>query len=505
MFQGVGVLLGLWAIFLSFFRIGVPQVLWDEPIYALAGWRYVHGETFAPGQGGSLGEFADNFEHPPFAKYLFGLSEVVAGGQSITATRVVAALACLATAALIGWWLARRYDRWTGLAAAAVVAITPLVVPPSVVRFGRLGMLDSVAGMLLVASLLLAWRWSTRTGRDALRWAIAAGVVAGLATSAKESGFLVLLGPVLLTMWQARRSLRQLRDRLLQSAVMAVVAVGTFIATYLPVGHPFARIDYLWTFQTRHSRLGHPVVVAGRSMTHPPWWANLWFAWNGLGALLAILLAVGVLAALALNRDRVVAFWGAALVGPIVFFFFVADVALPFYWVMWVPLAMAVSVTGWRALVLWAARLAPHRAWTVPLAAGVVAALAAVPAVGNTGTTATLQAVGVQRVPLVMRAGGLHGPILATGVSVFDLRTYLHDYQVAGTPTRPGPADTVVIGSPRCGVATDRVAAALVSLNLKRGRIQKLYADPQVVVYGRTAPLLAPGYLDVVTIQPPKC
>lgn len=505
MFTLVAVLVGLWAVFLGFFRVPVPQVLWDEPIYALAGWRYIHGDVFAPGQGGELGKFVDNFEHPPLAKYLFGIGQVVAGGQSITATRVVASTCALATAALLGWWVARRYGRWTGLALGAVLALAPMVVPPSVVSFHRLGMLDSVAGLLVVVALLLAWRWWERSGAEAWLWAVASGLGTGLATSAKESAFLVLVGPVLLVVGLAAVRRRQLVPRVLQALVMAAVSVVAFVATYLPLGHPLDRIRYLWDFQTLHSRLGHPIEVNGTTVIHPPWWANLWFTWVGLGTLLTILVALGVLGALLVGRDRVVAFFLAGLLGPVVFFFLLARVALPFYWVMWVPLAITVAVIGWRAVLLSLGRRAPDRPWVVPTAGAVVACLAAVPVLAATWTTMTLETVGVGRVPAIMRAEGLHGPILLSDVSAFDSRTYLSGYRIAGTAKAPGDADTVVVGSPKCGVPTDRVTAALVALNLKHGTIRKLYADDQVLVYRSVGKLRPPGYLDVVTIKPPTC
>lgn len=503
-FGVVAVLVGLWAMFLAFFRIPVAQVLWDEPIYSLAGWRYIHRDVFAPGEGGSLGEFVDNFEHPPLAKYLFGIGQVVAGGQSITATRVVAAVCGLATAALLGWWVGRHYDRWTGLAVAAVIALAPMVVAPSVVSFRRLGMLDSVAGLLAVATLLLAWQWWERAARDALGWALVTGVAAGLATSAKESGFLVLVGPVLYVLVAAARR-GELRRRVVQALTMAVVSVATFVVTYLPLGHPLDRIRYLWDFQTKHSRLGHTVVLDGTTVSHPPWWANLWFAWDGLGTLLVVLLVIGVVAALVVTRDHLVAFCLMGLLGPVVFFFFFAGVALPFYWVMWAPLAITVSVVGWRSVLLLLGRGARGRSWVVPAAAAGLAILAAVPAVASTRTTASLEMVGVMRLPLIMQQEGLRGPILTSNVSDFDKRTYLRGHQLAGTPKEPGNADTVVVGSPKCGVPTDRVTAALVSLNRKWGRIREVYADDQVIVYRSLGTLLPPGYLDVVTIRPPSC
>jgi len=47
--------------------------LWDADLYALAGWQYVHG----------VSPDKINFEHPPLAKYLIGVSEVLFGNQNM--------------------------------------------------------------------------------------------------------------------------------------------------------------------------------------------------------------------------------------------------------------------------------------------------------------------------------------------------------------------------------------------------------------------------------------
>ena len=45
----------------------------DDKLYALAGWRYITGNT----------PDTINFEHPPLAKYLIGLSELVFKNQAM--------------------------------------------------------------------------------------------------------------------------------------------------------------------------------------------------------------------------------------------------------------------------------------------------------------------------------------------------------------------------------------------------------------------------------------
>ena len=66
------------------------------------GLEDVHGSVAAPAVESRSPTF-DNFEHPPLAKYLFGLAQLVVGHSDITADRVVAAICTLLTAVVAGW------------------------------------------------------------------------------------------------------------------------------------------------------------------------------------------------------------------------------------------------------------------------------------------------------------------------------------------------------------------------------------------------------------------
>ena len=90
------------------------------------------------------------------------------------------------------------------------------------------------------------------------------------------------------------------------------------------------------------------MVVAGRTTAHQPWWANLWFAEQGLGLHPDHDHRRRCPAALVLHRRRITAFLAAALVVPAVFHLFVMRVTLPYYWVMWLPRGGPVRL-GWAA------------------------------------------------------------------------------------------------------------------------------------------------------------
>src|SRR5271165_3655601 len=107
MMSSAGVLLA--ALVVNFFRLGPPVVMPDEVTYATAAWRYIQGTVGSPlsiSSGGATGPAltvgqsssqinADNFQHPPLGKLLFGLAQLTAGHQSVTADRTVAAIATI--------------------------------------------------------------------------------------------------------------------------------------------------------------------------------------------------------------------------------------------------------------------------------------------------------------------------------------------------------------------------------------------------------------------------
>ena len=494
--------IALWAAYQNLYRLALPPVLTDEPTYANAGWRYVHGQTFPAGSGGSLGALADNFEHPPLTKYLFGLAELVAGAPTITATRAIAALCTLMTAVALGVWVARLRGRWSGLMAAAAVSLLPVHVNGAIVRFGRYGMLDPVAELFMVLSVVAAWEWSRRHGPDALLWAVGTGALTGLAASAKENAFLGVTGTVALLVLIAVRARSEVRERVAQAAAAAVTAMAVFLIAYLPLGSPLARISYLLDAQTRHSRLGHPVGFAGRVSAHPPWWTNLWFAGHGWGAMLTTILVVGALAALALRRDRLTWWCLAALLGPVIFHLFVAQVTLPFYWTMWAPMFYVLSIHGWDALIWWIATSLPKHPFATGLVAPVLLLAVLIPPITDAKELTTLRPTGIQEAAAVLRANNLSGPVLVAGLSPVEVSTYLKGMVITPKSSSPGATDSVIVAQPRCRILVDRGVRALVSLNRKKARLRQIYQGGGITIFKATGPLEAPSFLDVAA-QPP--
>ena len=245
---------------------------------------------------------------------------------------------------VLGVWLGAVAGRRVGLGAAALVALLPMSSPQLPFRFGRYGYLDPVAELFAVAAVALSWLWFRRS---AGRWwfAIATGprsdspAAKGRTVSCRRGR--PRLGGPRSRSGTGGRSSSACSSRRRQSTACAVFAV-----TYLGLGHPIEAFQFMRHFQHLHSTLGHSVEFAGRVTQHPPWWAFLWFAQHGIGAVVTVVCLVCVLAAITIRRDRLVLWCLAALAGPLVFHMAIAHVVLSYYWVMWMPLFLALVALG---------------------------------------------------------------------------------------------------------------------------------------------------------------
>jgi 4-amino-4-deoxy-L-arabinose transferase-like glycosyltransferase len=504
-FPTVSLLCSAWAVYANVWRFRFPALAADEPTYAIAAWRYIHGDHALPPVGGLTN--AHNFEHPPLAKLMFGAAQLLVGHPSIPADRLVAAGCTLLTALVVGVWVGRTVERWSGLLAAMLVAVLPMRVPDVDFRFGSYGMLDPVAEMFMTLSVVCAWLWFRRRGRASWAWAVATGVSVGLAAASKENGFLAAPGVVLLGLLLALRS-RQLLRRIAQTVVAVTLSALAFAACYLPLGHPVAALRFMLTFQWHHSRTGHFVDVAGALTAHPPWWTFLWFAAHGLGWVVGVASVAACVAAVVLRHDRLVAWCLAALVGPVLFHSLVAGVVLPYYWVMWTPAWLALTAVGVHDLTGVSVRLLSRaRRPRLPAVAGalvpaVAVAVFGVPAAADSVHLATQRLAGPQRIPLAMAGANLHGGLVIGGVPP----EQLWDSKLPGPVSYRLPEDlwgydTVAVGH-LCGHPVPAGIRALLGVNLRRGVVHLLYRDATIAVYGGYAALQAPTPAQVAA-QPP--
>ncbi|HST50102.1 ArnT family glycosyltransferase [Jatrophihabitans sp.] len=493
------------AVFENFYRLSRAPIQVDEALYANVSWRYLHWNSLPATQRTSV---LNNFEHPPLAKVLFGLAELVRGRPDIGAARAVSACCTVGTALILCLWLGAAVNRWAGLLAGGTLALIPMSVTPQVTRFGRAAMLDPVAGFFVVGSLALGWYWFRHSGWRAWVLAVAAGIGTGLASASKENGFLGLVVPVAAGLVWSRHPLTALLVRLLQALSAVVAAAGAFLCCYLPFGDPAGRIGYLYRFQSRHSRNGHTVGFDGRLASHPPWWTNLWFAGHGVGPMLSWALPLAMLAAVVLRRDRLVGWLVASLVAPLIFHCWLAGVVLPFYWTLWTPAAVALSALGCWELARLAGQVRPPglrqrlaRGTAGLAAAGALVAIV-VPSVGQLDRVARLPRDGPVALPGIRARLGLHGAVLTTGFQRIEVATFTGTAPVyLRLPKDFQGIDTVLIGQPRCHTVSDPVVRAFVVTNLRSGSLRLVRTDRLARLYLASGPLQAPT-ADEIRAQP---
>lgn len=509
----------MWAMFVNFFKLGPALIMTDEYTYAVAAWRYVQGTVSPPLQisaGSNTGAAhvigqnssqinADNFEHPPLAKWLFGLAQLVAGHQSVTADRVVTAIATVLAGVVVALWVSRMAGRWTGLLAGALVVLLPEAVEGSAgLRFARFGMLDPVAELFFVVYLWLIWEWWASGRRRAWLFAAASGIAVGCATASKENGFVGAVVPILVCLLTAWREPRLLLRRLGQAAIAMLASLGAFAAMYAPFSSPLKRIIYMVEFQAIHSNDGHLVGLAGHATWHPPWWANLWFAGHGMGSAVTVFVLAFASLACVLRHDRAVVFCLAALAGPIVFHCFIAGVTLPFYWTLWTPPLLVLTALGVIEVVR---RLAAMTSVPAAVPAGVTALALVVPvlsALSLTVHTAQVKPTGPEVLRSVLHHHGLRSPVLSSGVYGYEYAYYDVGMIVYLSPPRSlAGLHAVVIGAPRCRLEPDnRTTRAIAAVNLAAGNLRRIYSDSAMTVYAVERPLISPTSAQIAA-QPP--
>ena len=321
---------GLIGVASASWRIGTADWKLDEDAYAQAGWVLVH-------QG-----VDPNLGHPPLAKLVFGAAQVVLG-RNVTAVRTVSGIGLLVAMAVLFAFGRSIAGWWTGVAAAGLYAVLPrsMVVGSwrvADLRIDRYGMLEAVAGPLLIAGLWLGWRWIERAG---WRAAGGAGVLIGLAGAAKLNALAALL-PVLVVgaalCWRRRHLARDL-------GVLAATAVVGFLLPFAVFGsRMFHQVDQTLRFPAERARSGHLLVLGASVYDRSPWWAHLRYQWDADGPLLVAAVVVGLGLAVASRRRPAVAYLLAA-VATLVLTAMASPVALPHYRQIWVaPVVLLLAI-----------------------------------------------------------------------------------------------------------------------------------------------------------------
>ena len=427
---GALVVVALWALYQCFWNLLGHNVHGDESIYVRAGWSYLHGD------------FSANREHPPTAKYLFGAAQFVFG-RGVLGPRIVVGVLVLAVGVTLFWWFRRELGYWSGLLVAAVWLLTPRAFLGT--RVDRYALLDPVMIAFAVFALAVAWAWIRS---DRVWLAPLSGVLFAVSVTSKVSTIVLLPAFLLLPLL-----FRQPWRILVGGSAWLIAFVLATVALYAPMGMRSA-IVYMVQFQNGQNEHGHPLSIAGSVHTFAPWWANAWFLWSGVGAVTTTVLVLGLIAALALRPDRLVAYLAVALGLLVVFYTVVAHIALANYYAAWMPLLIALAAIGITRL----ATRTPRPIGGIVTAVLVVALL--VPSAAESTTIARTHPDGIARVD-----AWLDGHGRATGGVLFAAATpTLTDPYFAGRGSMEpddGPFVAIVVGDDRRFPPSDEVATFL--------------------------------------------
>jgi MYXO-CTERM domain-containing protein len=246
----LGVGLVVWALLLLALgaRIGYIIATPDYQIAHDARDYDRHARSIATGEGyAKIGAGPDGLTafRPPAYPYFLAGTYAIAGvaradtAERIRAGRIANAIVGMAIVVLIGLLAAQLFDRRIALAAMALAAVyVPLVL------VGGALMSEPLFAALMLAALVAAIRH--RRSAYPFRWAVIAGLLAGLMILARANA-LVLLAPLALAVWtgrpwRARRSMAA--PALLVAVALATVAPWTIrnavvLHSFVPVSTQF--------------------------------------------------------------------------------------------------------------------------------------------------------------------------------------------------------------------------------------------------------------------------
>ena len=259
----MGILAGAAALRIVGIAYGRPFPLFspDEKSIVPRAWHMVHGGGLDPHW----------FDYPTLLMYLLAPFQVWQGAPSYLTARVVVLVLALGAIAA-AWWLGRRaYGVTAGAVAAAVVA-----VETTEVAYSRMAVTDVPLTLGIAAALALLVGGQIELG----------GLVAGLATSIKYPGVLLLVPLAVASYRQPRRL-----------AVGVALAAVAFCAT-----SPFFVVHFGSAVSDAYhvQRLAHQGWL-GFEHDHVAPIAFIAHLWHGLGPALLVC-ALGLLVAVAQRR-----------------------------------------------------------------------------------------------------------------------------------------------------------------------------------------------------------
>lgn len=287
-------------------------------------------------------------------------------------------LSVFAGAALVWivWAVALRLTRPIG----AILAALLVACAPGLVMHSRFQTVDSLFTTLTFAGVAAAFfLMPGRNGeaaRPAIKWAVIAGVLAGLAAGTKYTGILALLAPLAILTFEARAGRMTWMMAIRAGVYAGIAAVLAFLISTPGVVTEQTAFLRDFRYEIEHTSEGHGLVFIGTAPAALYHFGNLTLALGLLGVLLGL---YGLITA-----ARKEAWAVATLVFFGLFYFVLARAEVKFvrYVFPLIPvlaLGVAYAVTQW------------HEKGTFGAKIGVVAGLFAVTGLGGGGLIDSLQ------------------------------------------------------------------------------------------------------------------
>lgn len=236
-----------------------PGLTWDAPGYLWAGKTYIANllslqldpEAWKP-----------NWEHPPLAKYLMGISIYALkpyGISEVAAARLPNAVLGALTCLVIYFFLKESYTEWVGALAALTLSFLPRFFAHT-----RYAALDAPETAFATFSIYAFWK-----GRTSDKWMVASAIFLGMAFSAKVSALSV---PLVFLIWPIvtyrREPIR--KGRAAKFLVLfPLLAILTFVSLWPLL---WVRPEHFWTFLRFHfHHFNIPVYYLGTVHPNGPW------------------------------------------------------------------------------------------------------------------------------------------------------------------------------------------------------------------------------------------
>ena len=231
---------------------------YDEPVYVNAAFQYA--EAMQAGNWDAIIDYAENREHPPLVKLLYGAGILALGGHASWSNGL---LVSRAISALFGTLAVLLLTLVSPIAGGLLAAQTLVVKYTSQAYLEALPHLTSLTAVLALR----------RSTRSLDRWFWLSALALGLTAAGKYSYFPILLVVLYLAIWEKRVRWRSLLPYLVTAAVIFWLFNPTLWH------EPVTRLADSLFFHARYSQSAR-VELSGYGPWQPLYWLSRSVGWD---------------------------------------------------------------------------------------------------------------------------------------------------------------------------------------------------------------------------------